>query len=83
MGSGQLFQVKDKISTSANIMRPIINIKSEAKSYIHIIIVLANLDSGLDDSSSDELFTLKESKPFFIGKNSKSYVYWISVTHWK
>ncbi len=59
--SRQYTCIKDKTTTSVNLMCSVSTTPSVFKSHIHIVTVLANLNARYDDSGSDEPLFLEEA----------------------
>lgn len=57
----QLACIKDKILVLANVMRFISSPSSIAKSHIYIVIVLANLNVGCDNSDPNKSLSLRQA----------------------
>lgn len=53
--------IKDKTSTSANVMYFVSAIPLLSKSHINMVTVLANLSAECDNSYSDEPFSIKQA----------------------
>ncbi len=74
-GSRQSTRIKDKTTTSANVICSASTTPSVSKSHIHIVTVLANLKAGYDDSGPDEPLSLKESMAPPYWKNFEKDIY--------
>ena len=60
-GSRQSTRIKDKTTTSANVICSASTTLSVSKSHIYMVTVLVNLNAGYDDFGPDEPFSFKEA----------------------
>ena len=74
-GSYQSSLIKVKVFTSANIIRPMIEIQSIQKSEFNMVTVLANLNARSDDSGPNEPLILKKANASHYWKKVEKTMY--------